>query len=81
MTREQYIQSRLTGNLPVELLYEYYLENCEQPIVTDLNLFIQSINIFVKMFSPDFNQFFKYYDVKYNINILRDKENNIIKVY
>ena len=81
MKREDYIKIRLSGQVPLELLFEYYLNNVETKLITDFGMFAQAMNMFVNMFSPDFKQFWLYYDNLYNINILRDKNNSIIKVY
>lgn len=81
MTREQYIDLRLSNRIDITLVFEYYLNNCENPIVKDIQTFADLFQQFMMMFQPNLEIMFTVYDVKFNLNILRDENNQIIKVY
>ena len=81
MTREQYIQMRNAGNF--NIVYNYYAEMFDKqkhkPFLNmqDLANFLitSGFNIDIIM-----NKCVKYYDEKFAINILSDKDGNIIKI-
>lgn len=81
MTKENYITMRESGQINIDLLFEYYLENCNNPLVNNINGFNELFQQFFMMFRPDLEFIYKIYDVKFNLNILKDKEGKIIKIY
>jgi hypothetical protein len=85
MNKETYIHMRQQNQLTHELLFDYYLEQCKEmnitPLVKDLNMFIQTFQYYFMMFSPNVDPILKEYDSKFGINLLKDKEGNIIKIY
>jgi hypothetical protein len=82
MTREQYIHIRQNNQVPLELLYEYYIDNCTgTPACRDMSTFAQSFQMYAAMQSPDLSHIIKQYDIKFKVNILNDKNGNIVKVY
>lgn len=80
MTREQYLMMRENQNF--NIVYEYYRERFDQskhyPLLS-INELVQILTTF-----SNINQIFdtccRHYDEKFAINILRDKDGNIIKV-
>jgi hypothetical protein len=82
MTKEQYIQIRQNNQIPLELLYEYYIDNCEiYPACRDISTFAQYFQMYSSMQSPDLSFILKQYDIKFGVNILQDKNGNIVKVF
>lgn len=82
MTKEQYIYIRQNNQIPLELLYEYYMNNCKDyPACKDISTFIQSFQIYSSMQSPDLSFILKQYDIKFGVNILQDKDGKVIKVF
>jgi hypothetical protein len=80
MDREKYLKMRMDNQLGMDICYEYYLEQHPNPTIKDMQSFIQHFQPFIQMFGPDFNELIRFYDSKFNVNILRDKNNQIIKI-
>jgi len=82
MTKEQYIQIRQNNQIPLELLYEYYIDNCEgYPACRDISTFAQSFQMYSSMQAPDLSFILRHYDIKFGVNILQDKDGKIVKVF
>jgi hypothetical protein len=85
MNKEAYTHMRQHGQISQELLFEYYLQQCKEmnviPLVKDINIFASLFQQFFMMFSPDLEPILKDYDSKFELNILKDKEGNTIKIY
>ena len=81
MTREQYIEMRTHNQLDMGLCYEYYQEQSVGHQIKDMKTFLHYFQPFIQMYGPDFAELIKYYDSKFNLNIMRDKDNQIIKIY
>lgn len=84
MTREQYLQLRPNNNeYPMELFYNFYKDNKgDLPIQQFMEIFpifvqqLQMTNLMLKVSQNVLN----YYDSKFNIVILSDKDNKQLKV-
>ena len=76
--KEQYLQMRQSSHHNMVWYYEYYSNNFKEGIKLDMNLFLQTFPMWFEMNS---NNIFQYLDGVFGINILRDKENNIINFY
>jgi hypothetical protein len=82
MNKEQYIQIRQNNQIPLELLYEYYVDNCKgYPTCRDISVFVQSFQMYSSMQSPDLSFILRHYDIKFGVNILQDKDGKIVKVF
>lgn len=79
MNREQYIKYRQL-NLLGEVAYNYFIEN--GGAVVPQELFKQVLVKFAPT-RPDINwdRLWDYYDVKFELTFLVDKENKIIKIF
>ena len=65
MTREQYLQHRNNNQMSYELFWEYYQNNCDNPLITDFQTFIQTFSYFNNIFPVlKYDNIFEYYDNK-----------------
>jgi hypothetical protein len=82
MTRDQYVNIRKNGNIDITMLYEYYIINTHESerLVNNIYDFIKVFKIFSNISPLDLTKVFKYFDAKYEINILSDKNGNIVKI-
>lgn len=79
MTREEYLNAKNTGQIPIELLYEYYdLFRGDKPAYSNLGEFMQHFQIFSQVSNIDFGGVSQYFDNKFKINKLSGKEGNVI---
>jgi hypothetical protein len=82
MTKEEYLHHRNSKQISLELIFEYYKEQCGEmgqvPLVDILELFAHTFTQYHQMFGVDFEIMFKYYDRKFKINSLKDKVGKII---
>lgn len=89
MTRERYLELR--DSEPVDLLYEYYKENCKENCLNKQD-FVRIVNM--GAFNPFeggvvslFNilkakeKLVNVLDKQFNINVLTSKEGDVLKVY
>lgn len=80
MTREQYIQMRLNGNFNV--IHQYYSEKFDHSKHSPF-LGIMELARLLPMWT-DVNALFekvcRYYDEKFNVRVLSDKNGNVIKI-
>ena len=82
MTKEQYVNLRQNNHIPLELLYEYYVDNCEgPPACRDISTFAQSFQIYSSIQPPDLSSILKQYDIKFGVNILKNKNGDIVKIF
>jgi spore coat polysaccharide biosynthesis protein SpsF (cytidylyltransferase family) len=80
ITREQYLQHRNNNQMSYELFWEYYQNNCDNPLITDFQTFIQAFSYFNNIFPVlKYDNIFEYYDNKFNITkIIYTKNSKII---
>ena len=81
MSREEYLKKRNSGEISIELLYDYYVINCVTPIVNSYQEFANNILPFIQIFNPPLDKVIDFYDKKYSVNILKDSKGNILKIY
>ena len=81
MTREQYLQHRNNNQMIYELFWEYYQNNCDNPLITDFQTFIQAFSHFNTIFPVlQYEKVFRHYDNKFNVMKIMDlKTNQIIR--
>jgi len=92
MNKEEYLKLRNNNELNYELFYEYYQIHCKQPLVTNLDQFIQVFTVyfdFIKNwnnpimqcpYSFDNQLIVDYFDNKFNVMKIMDlKTNQIIR--
>ena len=79
MTKSEYIHRRINNDL--NIVYEYYLERFDGNKHKGARLGLQEFFIYLNMWG-DINQIYErvrqYYDEKFNIITLSDKNNNIL---
>ena len=80
MTREQYIRMRDNGNF--NIVYEYYREKFDHSKHTPFLSMMELIQILPQVMSANLamDASLKYFDQKFNVTILSDKDGALIKV-
>lgn len=82
MTKEQYLQHRNNNQISYELFWEYYQNNCDNPLITDFQTFIQAFSYFNNIFPVlKYDNIFEYYDNKFNVTKIIDTKNSKIIGY
>lgn len=77
MNRDDYIKTRNTSHIDINLFYKYYCENCNNREPISLQVFNQTFTIYIKLNSK---LVFKYLDSVFKVNTIYDKTGNLIKV-
>ena len=79
MKREEYIIYKLSNNIgPVA--FDYYLNNCDEPISSEIFNMAFPQFLFKTFSSINWNMLWSWYDDKFKINTLYDIKGNIIKI-
>jgi len=82
MNREQYIEMIKTGNFNINIFYEYYtLFNKNESYkfnLEEFNIWFQQYINFKEISNSMINTIREYYDVKFNITKVLDRQGNII---
>ena len=84
MERHQYIEMIKTGNFGIELFYEYYCEmNEKEEFTFSINEFLPLFNQHISLLGTNnaVNTVRRYYDNKFTLRTLLDKNKNIIQYY
>lgn len=83
MNKQQYIQYRKQNQVPMELVWDYYHKNTDpnKRLVHSPDQFVQFLSIYNMHFGSNYEKVISHYDKEYNINILKDKDGDVIKVF
>lgn len=82
MNREQYIEMLKTNRFDISLIYEHYnMFNKNKSFNFDLNTFNNVFMLYVSATGFNVDIIKDYYDAKFNIVYLYDKNQKIINIY
>lgn len=82
MNREQYIEMLKTDKFDISLMYEYYnIFNKNASFAFDLNTFQQLFMQYMSFKGFNADAIKNYYDIKFEIIRLYDKNQKIINIY
>lgn len=81
MEKKEYIKQRKQGLIDIENVWEMYL-NVEHENKPDIpfNIFVQIFPIWLQMSNSNMEYYWNYYDRKFEIEVLYDKNNKIILI-
>jgi len=82
MNRDQYVEMLKSNKFDISLIYEYYnIFNKNQSFTFDLNTFQQLFMQYMGFGGFSVDTIKDYYDIKFNITYLYDKNQKIINIY
>lgn len=88
MSREEYLAYKTQGQFPHTILYNFYLEQCKENCI-DMDRFYSIVQIphmtpqGPLMFNIQlaFERVMEHYDTLFQVNSIKDKNENVIKYY
>jgi hypothetical protein len=79
MTREKYLILRKNNEVSLEMLYQYFIDISGNTL--DFSQFSVMFNQFQRNFNLNLDNFFQYYDAKFEIILLHDNKGRLLKIY
>lgn len=80
MDREQYISCRNSNQIPINLAYEFYVSKNPNPCIP-FDMFIETFQSYLQMFQPNMEEFFKFYDLKFEVHTMTFLKDKTVKFY
>jgi len=78
MTKPQYIHLRSTNQIDIGLAYQMYISVLPNEPKIAPHLFNQVFPIYVNMLNGDMTNYWKWCDIKFEVNVLVKKDGNVI---
>jgi hypothetical protein len=78
MTKPQYIHLRSTNQINIGLAYQMYISVLPNEPKIAPHLFNQVFPIYVNMLNGDMTNYWKWCDIKFEVNVLVKKDGNVI---
>ena len=79
ITKEEHIQNRLNSNVNFELAYKMYEDLALQEFKMNYSDFVQLFNFWITI-PVSLENYFRYWDNKFELVYLLDKQNKLIKI-